>query len=94
MAIEFITTRDLKDKTGQVTGKVRIMKLKEENEASVSYTCPECGYSEQRKELWEEPFLTGKGANKKMRFSCAKCGYNISVLKLKKEIAKDKKRKK
>lgn len=92
MTIEFITTRELANKTGEITGKVRIMKVKEEDEAVVAYTCPECGHSEQKREKWEEPFLTGKGASKKMTFSCSKCDKQMTVLKLKKQIAKEKKK--
>ncbi len=91
MAIEFITTRELVNKAGEVTGKIRIMKLKEEDEALVKYKCPECGHEEQKKELWQEPFLTGKGANKKMTVVCAGCGKKMAVLKMKKQVAKEKK---
>ena len=93
MTTEFITNRELQNKAGEVAGKVRIMKVKEEQEATIAYTCPECGHSEQRKELWQEPFLTGNGASKKLNFSCAKCGNKVSILKLRKEIAKEKKKK-
>ena len=94
MAIEFMTTRDLKNKDGEVTGKVRIAKMKEENKAMVDLTCPMCGHSEKREEAWEEPFVVGKGANKKMYPVCSKCGHKVVVLKLRKQIAKEKKKKK
>lgn len=94
MAIEFITTRELVDKAGKVTGKISIMKLKEQAEALVKYKCPECGYEEQKKELYQEPFLTGGGTNKKMTVVCTGCGKKITVLKLKKEMAKEKRAKK
>ena len=86
MAIEFITTRGLKNKADKPTGKIRIVKLKEQQEALVDYTCPECGHAEKKKELWQEPFLTGSGANRKMSVVCAKCGNKMTVLKLKKQI--------
>lgn len=94
MAIEFITTRELSDKSGEVTGKVRIMKLKEEDRAMVDFVCPMCGNSEKREEAWAEPFVTGKGAGKKMNVACGKCGHKVTVLKLRKQIAKEKKKKK
>jgi len=94
MAIEFITIRELANKAGEIKGRARIVKLKEQAEALVDYTCPECGHMEKRKEAWQEPFLVGKGAKKKMNVVCAKCGHKMTILKLKKQIAKDKKKKK
>jgi len=87
MAIEFITTRELK---GRSSGRIRILKLKEEADALVDYTCPECGFSERRRVPWREPLVSGSGANKKFFVQCAKCGYGIKLLKLKKEIKKKK----
>jgi hypothetical protein len=94
MAIEFVTTRELANKAGEDKGKIRIMKLKEQAEALVDYTCPECGHTEKKKELWQEPFVTGSGANRKMNVVCTGCGKKMTVLKLKKQIAKEKKKKK
>jgi len=88
MPIEFITMRELE--AGAKPGKIRIVKLKEEAEALVEYACPKCGNSESRKEQWQEPLVSGKGANKKFLVRCSKCGYEISFLKLKKETAKKK----
>ena len=82
MVIEFITVRELNP------GKVKIAKLKEESEALVEYTCPKCNNSESRKETWQEPLVSGNGANKKFLVRCGKCGYEIKFLKLKKEAKK------
>jgi len=90
MAIEYITTRGLENSSGEVKGKVRILKLAEEAEATVEYTCPECGFSENRKEGWKEPFIEGTGTTQKFNFSCKKCGYKIKLMKLKKEVKKKK----
>ncbi len=90
MALEYITTRDLQGSSGQNSGKIRILKTKEENEANIQVTCPECGNNEQRKEAWTEPFVTGTGANKKFNLSCNKCGFKMTMLKLKKEAKKKK----
>lgn len=90
MAIEYITTRELLNQLGQPTGRIRILKMKEAGEAVVEYVCPTCGFSEKRKELWTEPFLTGKGANKTFNIVCKKCNRKIKILKLKKEIKKAK----
>jgi len=91
MPIEFATNRELANKSGELKGKIRILKLKEESDALVDYTCPECGFSERRREAWQEPFVSGSGANKKFLVRCGKCGYEMRFLKLKKEAAKKKK---
>jgi peptide subunit release factor 1 (eRF1) len=82
MTLEYITTRELENSAGQVTGRIRIVKLKEEPEANVDYTCPACGFSEKKKEVWKKPFVT----------TCGKCGYKIKVISLKAEIKKLKKK--
>jgi len=82
MAIEFITTREMNGKTA---GKVRIVKLAEDPEVQIEYTCPECGFSEKRKEKWGEPLVSGAGVNKKFDVKCSKCGFEIKFVKLKKE---------
>ncbi len=87
MPLEYITTRELE---GKNTGKIRIFKLKEDDTATTELTCPECGASEQRKEVWSEPFLVGTGANRKFNIKCSKCGFSKKVLKLKKEAKKKK----
>ena len=94
MAIEFITTRELENKDGEVTGKVRIAKMKEEDKVMVDITCPMCGHSEKREEVWAEPFVTGVKSKKKMYPVCSKCGHKVVVLKLRKQIAKEKKKNK
>lgn len=90
MAIEFITTRELENKAGEFKGKVRIVKLQEEPDALVDYTCPQCGYAEKRKDAWQEPLVSGMGAKKKFLVKCGKCGNEMKFLKLKKEAAKKK----
>lgn len=90
MAIEFITTRELTNKSGEVKGKVRIVKLKEQPKALVDYSCPECGFSEKRQELWQEPLVIGEGVKKKFLVRCRKCGNDMRFLKLKKEAKKKK----
>ena len=91
MALEYITTRDLENSLGQPKGKIRILKVREESEANVEVTCPECRHTEKRKEPWEEPFVSDTGKNQKFNLVCNKCGFNINVLKLKKEVKKKKK---
>lgn len=88
MTLEYITTRELENKSGELKGKVRIFKIKEETEANVELTCPECGGAEKRKEGWAEPFVTGTGSKQKFSLQCGKCGFNIKMLRLKKEAKK------
>ncbi|MHA1742632.1 MAG: hypothetical protein ACTSV6_00090 [Candidatus Heimdallarchaeota archaeon] len=90
MAIEYITTRDLQNSSGEAKGKIRILKLVEENEATVEFTCPECGSTEKRKEMWGEPFVEGSGINQKFHIKCNKCGFSVKLMKLKKEVKKKK----
>jgi peptide subunit release factor 1 (eRF1) len=88
MAIEYITTRDLKNSSGIVKGRVRILKLVEDSEATVNFKCPECGFEESRKEYWTEPFVVGTGKNQYFNLKCQKCDYKIKLTKLRKEIKK------
>jgi len=90
MQIQYITTRPLENSKGEVKGKIRIIKLVDEAEATVELTCPECSFSEKRKEAWEEPFVVGERANKKFNVACSKCGFKKRLLKLKKEMKKKK----
>lgn len=83
--IEYITTRELE---GKIKRKIRILKLKEDNNATIEFTCPECGSSEKRNESWSEPFIEGTGANQKFNVKCSKCSFSVKLLKLKKEVKK------
>jgi len=90
--LEYITTRDLQNSKGEMKGKIRIVKNKEDSFAVVDFTCPECGFKEKSQKEWKEPFIEGEGINKKFNIVCPKCGYKIKLMKLKKEIKnKDKK---
>jgi len=91
MAIEFITTRELVNKAGEQTGSIRIAKMKDEPLALVKYKCPECGHEETKRENWEEPFLTGEKAKKRMNVVCGGCGKKMTILRLQKQMAKEKK---
>lgn len=90
MALEYITTRELANKAGAVTGKVRIMKKQEDSQAMVEITCPECGASEKRMEDWKEPFTVGEKSKQSFSVKCNKCGNVVKMLKLKKEASKKK----
>jgi uncharacterized Zn finger protein len=85
MGLEYITTREFEGKVG---GKIRILKMKEESQAAIDFTCPECGNNEKKKENWFEPFVEGNGAKQKFNIKCSKCGFTTKILKLKKEAKK------
>jgi len=84
MVLEYITTRDLENKAGQPSGKVRILKRREDSFALVELTCPECGAFEKKNYEWSEPFTSGTGSKQVFNLVC-KCGNRIRMLKLKKE---------
>lgn len=90
MQIEYITTRNLENSKGEVRGKIRILKLVGEKEATVEFNCPECNSVENRKENWAEPFVEGTRANQKFNIKCGKCNFSVKLSKLKKEIKKKK----
>lgn len=90
MALEYITTRELENKAGRPSGKVRIMKKQEDGFATVELTCPECGSSEKKNYGWGEPFTSGTGSKQVFNLAC-KCGAKIKMLKLKKEAMRKKK---
>ena len=88
MTLEYITMREMENSKGEMKGRIRIMKMKEDAHALVDMTCPECGFNEKRKEAWTEPFVTGLKAKQVFFLKCGKCPYSVKVLKLKKEAAK------
>lgn len=90
MALEYITTRSLSNSSGEEKGKVKILKMREESDAQVELMCPECGFTEKRREDWTEPFVTGEGSKKKFVVKCNKCDSVVKILKLKKEAANKK----
>jgi ssDNA-binding Zn-finger/Zn-ribbon topoisomerase 1 len=85
--IEYTTIRALEGKT---KGRIRIIKLKEEKDAEVEFTCPECGFTEKRRVEWKEPFVNGSGINQFFLLECSKCGKQTKISKLRKEVKKKK----
>jgi len=80
MEIGYITTRDLENSSGKVNGKIRVVVPKGGNVADINLTCPECGNNQNKKEDWKMPFST----------KCDKCGFQIKIQSLRKEIKKKK----
>lgn len=94
MSLEYITTRDLRNKAGEERGKVRIVKMMEESDAAVELACPECGNSEKRREAWKEPFVTGEKKNKVFTLACGGCGFKVKLINLEKQAKKEAKSRK
>lgn len=76
------TWRDLSNKDGKYTGKVRILVIKGETKARVEYICPHCLNSSYMEKEWFKPFA----------FDCEKCGKTVKILKLREEFKKDQKK--
>lgn len=79
---DYHTQRSVKNSKGQTTGKIRVLAI--HGRAMVEYVCPGCshyGYVEQE---WKRPFFT----------KCEKCGFKMSVLKMRQEFKKEQKREK
>jgi DNA-directed RNA polymerase subunit RPC12/RpoP len=73
------TWRDVKNSKKQIAGKIRVLVPKGSSVAMVEYTCPECKHSAYREEQWKRPFSV----------KCEKCGFRISVSKMKQEAKKE-----
>jgi predicted RNA-binding Zn-ribbon protein involved in translation (DUF1610 family) len=81
--IEYITTRNLENREGEIKGKIRVLKLKEAEFAKVEYVCPECGFEEKTEKEWKKPFS----------INCSNCGFLMRIKSLRYEIKKMRKRK-
>ncbi len=73
------TWRDVKNSKKEIAGKIRVLVPKDSNTAMIEYTCPECKNTAYTEQEWKRPFS----------FKCAKCGFRMTVPKLKKEALKD-----
>jgi transcription elongation factor Elf1 len=76
--IEYVTNRLLANSRGEIKGKIKILKLKEEKLAKVEYVCPECLHEEKINCEWKKPFS----------IRCSKCNFLIKVPSLRYEIKK------
>ncbi len=75
------TNRSAKNARGEFTGKIRVLATKD-NVARVEYKCPECGHEEYVEQQWKRPFYV----------KCSKCGFKISVPKMRQEFKKEMKK--
>ena len=66
------------------TEKVLIYRLKTDDKHSFAFTCPGCGSDNDFKNLLQTKKIRENGKNKEAYvFSCAKCGAEFSVERLK-----------
>lgn len=74
------TMRSVRNSKNQRTGKIRVLAMPD-NVARVEYTCPECLHEAYTETEWKRPFYV----------KCEKCGFKISVQKMKQEFKKEQK---
>jgi DNA-directed RNA polymerase subunit RPC12/RpoP len=72
--LAYHTNRSIKPK-----GRIRVLVPKEDNLARVEYMCPECSGEGFVEQPWQRPFSV----------KCAKCGFKISVPKMKQQFKKE-----
>lgn len=76
------TNRSTRDSKGGFTGKIRVLVPKADSIARCEYVCPECKHAAYAEQEWKRPFS----------IKCEKCGYRISVPKMKQEFKKEMKK--
>lgn len=79
--VRYMTSRELANDKGQVTGMIKVLVPKDSNDAKVKYTCPMCLKSEDTTEEWKKPFSV----------KCKFCGHTIKLSKLLAQFKKEKK---
>ncbi|MBI4167516.1 MAG: hypothetical protein HY515_01025 [Candidatus Aenigmarchaeota archaeon] len=79
--VRYLTTRELTNAEGKVTGMIKVMVLKDSNDAKVKYVCPECGKGKDTIEKWKKPFSV----------KCGFCGHDMKLVKLLAQFKKEKK---
>ena len=73
------TWRDVKNSKDEIAGKIRVLVPPQSSTAMVEYTCPECKHEAYKEEAWKRPFST----------KCDRCGFRISVPKMKDEAKRE-----
>jgi hypothetical protein len=53
----YVTNRTLKNKSGEVKGRIKVLVREGSDTAEVDYACPECGFSEHKEQEWQRPFI-------------------------------------
>ena len=75
------TYRNSKNSKNEPTGKIRVLVPKSDSIARVEYICPECGHYAYTEQELKRPFS----------LKCEKCGFRITVPKMKQEFKKEQK---
>ncbi|MFH0890347.1 MAG: hypothetical protein V1836_04395 [Candidatus Aenigmatarchaeota archaeon] len=79
--VRYLTSRELTNDKGEMTGSIKVLVPKDTNTAKVKYVCPMCLKSEETTEEWKKPFS----------IKCKFCGYTMKLLKLLAQFKKEKK---
>ena len=75
------TALQVMQKLCEPTGKIRVLVPPKSDTAMIEYTCPECKSEAYKEQPWKRPFST----------KCDKCGYKLSVPKMKAEAKRESK---
>ncbi|MBI1972340.1 MAG: hypothetical protein HYS53_03495 [Candidatus Aenigmarchaeota archaeon] len=76
-----MTSRELQNAVGKVTGMIKVLVPKDSNDAKVKYVCPMCLKGKDTVEEWKKPFSV----------KCGFCGHNMKLPKLLAQFKKEKK---
>ena len=68
-----------KNAKGEPRGKIRVLVPPHSTTAMVEYTCPECKHAGYEEQEWKRPF----------KMKCGKCGFLMTVPKMKQEAKRD-----
>lgn len=79
---KYMTNRQLENKEGKLTGKIRAFVRNDSERAEGDYKCPECMHEGKINQAFKRPFS----------LKCEGCGILLKVPKLKDQIKKEKKR--
>lgn len=73
------TQRTVKNSKKEPSGKIRVLVPKSDGKARAEYICPECGFYGYTETEWKRPFFV----------KCEKCGFKISVPKMRGKAKKE-----
>jgi len=79
--VRYLTTRELQNAEGKVTGMIKVLVPKDSNNAKVKYTCPMCLKGAETTEEWKKPFSV----------KCKFCSHTMKLPKLLAQFKKEKK---
>ncbi|MBI2085278.1 MAG: hypothetical protein HYT71_02060 [Candidatus Aenigmarchaeota archaeon] len=79
--VRYLTSRELQNDQGKVTGMIKVLVPKDSNDAKVKYVCPMCLKGEDTTAEWKKPFAV----------ECKFCGHKMKLSKLLAQFKKDKK---